>query len=93
MNMALSPAIATIYYGAVINPVSLTSYAALPHCLLAVDNSGNIEWIVDRVESHELQQTLAARGIIDAPIVTIPEGTFVIPGFIDTHTVSVIYAA
>ncbi|KAF8197529.1 hypothetical protein BJ912DRAFT_953724 [Pholiota molesta] len=71
--MVLSPAIATIYYGAVINPVS-------PHCLLAVDNSGNIEWIVDRVESHELQQTLAARGIIDAPIVTIPEEHLSFPG-------------
>ncbi|KAF8969631.1 hypothetical protein BDZ97DRAFT_1902411 [Flammula alnicola] len=76
----------TIFYGAVINPISLTTYSAFTHCLLAVDASGNVEWIVDNVEAHELQETLAAKGYIDAEVVALKDGEFIMPGFIDTHT-------
>ena len=37
----------TILHGAVINPVSLTSYSILPQCMLSIDPSGKIEWIID----------------------------------------------
>lgn len=77
----------TIFYGAVINPVSLSEYTALPHCLIAVGESGNIDWIVDNVAAHELQDALALKGLVDAPVVALKDGEFIMPGFIDTHTV------
>lgn len=76
-----------VYYGAVVNPTSLTGYSALPRCLFSVDSSGAIEWMVDTVESYELQDVLAAKGVVDAHVVEIPDGMFIMPGFIDTHTV------
>jgi hypothetical protein len=78
----------TLFYGPVISPVSLTTYKALPRCLLAVGTSGNIEWIVDEVPGHVLQETLAAKSCVDADIIELRAGEFLLPGFIDTHTVS-----
>lgn len=78
----------TVFYGGVVSPQSLTAYAALPRCLLAVGASGNIEWVVDEVAAHELQGILALKGCIDADIVELKEGEFLMPGFVDTHTVS-----
>jgi len=83
-----SSAISTIFYGAVINPTSLRTYSALPRCLLAVDATGDIDWVVEDVEPHSLQETLASKGYIDAQVVPLKEGQFIIPGFIDTHTVT-----
>lgn len=77
----------TIFYGSVINPISLVSYSASPLCLLAVDTLGNIDWLVDDVEPHNLQETLASKGYIDSEVIALREGEFIIPGFIDTHTV------
>jgi guanine deaminase len=82
--MAPSP---TIYYGSVINPESLTSYKALPNCLLSVGPSGNIDWIIEDVPEHLLQGTMAQMGCIDVDITVLQTGEFLIPGFIDTHTV------
>ncbi|KIM48734.1 hypothetical protein M413DRAFT_437911 [Hebeloma cylindrosporum] len=77
---------ATIFYGAVINPLSLTCYSAFPRCLLAVDGTGNIEWIVNDVEPHALQDVLAAKGHVDAEVLALKDGEYIMPGFIDTHT-------
>jgi len=82
---------ATIFYGAVINPTGLTSYDASPRCLLAVNVSGNIDWIVNDVEPHNLQDTLAAKGQLDADVFALKDGEFIIPGFVDTHTVRLIF--
>ena len=76
----------TIYYGATISPQTLTEYTALPWCLLAVGPCGNIEWIVEDVPPHELQDTLAQKGCLDSDIVELKEGEFLLPGFVDTHT-------
>ncbi|KAH6894984.1 guanine deaminase [Coprinopsis sp. MPI-PUGE-AT-0042] len=76
----------TVFYGAIVSPQSLTDYAALPRCLLAVGASGNIEWVVDEVAPHELQDTLAQKGCLDTDIVELKEGEFLLPGFVDTHT-------
>ncbi|KAF5386938.1 hypothetical protein D9615_001553 [Tricholomella constricta] len=76
----------TIFYGAVISPESLTSYKALPRCLLSVGASGTIDWMVDDVQEHVLQETLAQKGCIDVDVITLPAGEFLLPGFIDTHT-------
>ena len=77
----------TVFYGAVINPQSLRSYQALPRCLLAVSASGVIEWIVDDVEESMIQQALAHKGCIDSEVVPLKYGEFIMPGFVDTHTV------
>ncbi|TFK42283.1 hypothetical protein BDQ12DRAFT_675940 [Crucibulum laeve] len=76
----------TIFYGPVINPKSLDAYAALPRCLLCVGPTGNVEWLVEDVKAHLLQETLAQKGCIDEDVVELKMGEFIIPGFIDTHT-------
>ncbi|KAG6900664.1 hypothetical protein C0993_005897 [Termitomyces sp. T159_Od127] len=76
----------SIFYGAVINPKTLTAYDAFPHCLLSVGPDGNIDWIEENVEEHDLQDTLAKKGLVDVNIVTLQPGEFLLPGFIDTHT-------
>jgi hypothetical protein len=43
---------ATIFYGPVINPVNLNCFDVLPHCLLSIDHSGNIEWMIDNVYEY-----------------------------------------
>lgn len=80
----------TVFYGGVINPQSLTEYAALPRCLLAVGASGNIEWLVEDVPAHELESVLAQKGYstVDIDLVELKKGEFLMPGFVDTHTVS-----
>lgn len=77
----------SIFYGAIITPVTLETYSALPRALLSVDSSGVIDWVVEDVEPHELQNELARKGQIDSDVFEISEGEFLIPGFIDTHTV------
>ena len=82
-----------LFYGAVVTPTSLTLYAALPHALLCVSSkTGKIEWIEDHVPPYELQNTLAKHGLVDAQNITeLKSGEFLMPGFIDTHTVSHIH--
>lgn len=75
-----------VYYGPVINPVTLSSFKALPSCLLAVGPTGNIDWIVEDVDSSMVQETMAAHGYIDVDVVCLPDGQFIMPGLIDTHT-------
>src|ERR1700734_3623570 len=58
----------TIFYGPVINPVSLTSFNTLPHCLLCIDPSGKIEWMIAIVYEHQLQKTLASKGFRDVKL-------------------------
>lgn len=77
-----------LFYGAVVNPVSLDDYDALPNCLISVDPFGNIEWMIDDVATGQLASILADKGISDRDIITLPHGDFLMPGFIDTHTVS-----
>jgi Predicted metal-dependent hydrolase with the TIM-barrel fold len=79
----------TVYYGAVINPQTLTFYQALPNCLLAVGPTGEIDWIVEDVASSMVQETMAQKGSADVDVVDLKRGEFIMPGFIDTHTVCV----
>ena len=77
-----------IFYGPVINPVSLTCFNTLPQCLLSIDSSGKIEWMIDNVDKRQLQKTLASKGPSDVNVVFLKDGEFIMPGFIDTHTVN-----
>ena len=83
----------TIFYGALVTPKSLTAYDALPHAVLCISqSSGNIDWIEPDVPASSLQDVLAKHGYVDTAalnIVELKSGEFLLPGFIDTHTVCV----
>ena len=78
----------TIFYGPIINPVRLDCFNTLPHCLLCIDPSGKIEWMINNVYEHQLQETLASKGHSNVKFVCLKDGEFLMPGFIDTHTVT-----
>ncbi|KAJ8519515.1 hypothetical protein ONZ45_g3543 [Pleurotus djamor] len=76
----------TVYYGAVVNPLTLTSYQALPQCLLAISSEGTIAWMVEDVPDSMVQDVMSENGWTDAEVVMLKQGEFLMPGFIDTHT-------
>jgi hypothetical protein len=78
----------TIYFGAVINPVSLTEYSALPRCLVAVNANGLIDWIEEDVDPTLLQEALLKHNCEPGSVVELLDGQFLMPGFVDTHIVS-----
>jgi len=84
--MSVSPA-KTIFYGPVINPESLSSFQALPRCLLAVDATGEIVWIEKDVSEAALNDVLAQHGSDEIIPHNLKHGEFLLPGFVDTHTV------
>ncbi|KAI0306611.1 guanine deaminase [Multifurca ochricompacta] len=75
-----------IFYGPLINPKSVSSFQALPKCLLAVGASGNIDWIEEHVHESALQDVLAHRGSLNVSFIRLKHGEFILPGFVDTHT-------
>lgn len=81
-----------LFYGGLITPETLTSYRALPKALLSVSRTtGVIEWVEDDVPSYTLQETLAKHGLelnADVELIELKDGEFLMPGFIDTHTVN-----
>jgi guanine deaminase len=90
----------TVYYGALVNPRALDSFDALPRALdsfdalpralLAVDNDGEVAWLEEDVAPSALKETLAAHGVADTTqLVELRLGEFLMPGFIDTHTVRI----
>lgn len=84
-----SLALPVVYYGALVEPVDLRTFRALPRALVAVSPaSGDIEWVEDEVPAHALQDVLAKHGVEGAEIVELRRGEFLMPGFVDTHTVS-----
>ena len=74
----------TIYLGPVINPVSLTSFLALPVALIAVGHDGNILWIDT---DSDLNDAIARHGVQTYSLVRLKPGEFIMPGLIDTHIV------
>ena len=85
----------TVFYGSLITPTaaSLSSYSAFPKALLCVSHdTGIIQWIEEDVPSHAVQEALAKYGIVgeDIQLVELKTGEFLLPGFIDTHTVRTI---
>ena len=43
--------------------------------------------MIDNVDKDQLQPTLASKALSDVNITHLKDGEFLIPGFIDTHTV------
>ena len=79
-----------IFYGPFVNPKSLSSFQALPRCLLAVGPSGHIDWIEEDVHESALQNVLAQHASLEERLVSLRHGEFIIPGFVDTHTVRIL---
>jgi guanine deaminase len=78
----------TIYYGSIVTPESLTSLRAHPRALLAVNAQGIIDWLEEDVDSSMIRDVLAKKGLFDVhDVVELKNGEFLMPGFIDTHTV------
>jgi len=77
----------TILYGAVITPVDSRTWKALPMCLMEIGSTGNIGWMLDCVKENQLEETLSQKGLATSQVVYLKDGEFIIPGFIDTHTV------
>lgn len=77
----------TILYGAVITPVDSRTWKALPMCLMEIGSTGNIDWMLDCVKENQLEEALSQKGLATSQVVYLKDGEFIIPGFIDTHTV------
>lgn len=77
----------TILYGAVITPVDSRTWKALPMCLMEIGSTGNIDWMLDCVKENQLEEALSQKGLATSQVVYLKGGEFIIPGFIDTHTV------
>jgi guanine deaminase len=77
----------TVYYGSVVNPETLNTYERSLHSLVAVNPHGNIEWVLHDVADSMVQTTLLEQGCPDAEVVELKDGQFLMPGFVDTHTV------
>ena len=43
--------------------------------------------MIDNVDKHQLQKTLASKALSEVNVVYLKDGEFLMPGFIDTHTV------
>ena len=85
----MSPTVtqAAVFYGAIVNPKSTASFLLLPNSLLAVAASGEVDWIEDNVHPSLVQDVLARHGSLDTPFIALKNGEFILPGFVDTHTV------
>ena len=80
---------AAVFYGPIVNPKSTETFLVLPNSLLAVAASGEIDWIEENVHQSSVQDILARHGSLNTPLVRLKYGEFILPGFIDTHTVRV----
>jgi len=76
-----------LYYGAVVSPTTPCLAKYLPHALIFVNN-GKIGWVEEMVkDEEELSKVLESKGAKDTKLVRLQHGQFLMPGFIDTHTV------
>jgi guanine deaminase len=85
-----------IIYGALIHSRSLSEIQCLPQALLAVSQtSGKIEWLIEDVDPSQLQEAVASKGwSLEDPnteLIMTKEGEFILPGFVDTHTVGIVF--
>jgi guanine deaminase len=80
-----------LFHGSIINPVSVHKADFLPRALLAVSPAGIIEWVARDVDPAEIQRVALENGLVIDESVEVYElkyGEWLMPGFVDTHTVS-----
>ncbi|KAI0743221.1 hypothetical protein BC629DRAFT_1614433 [Irpex lacteus] len=80
----------TIFYGALINPVSHTSYDALPRAMLCVSRqTGNIDWVEHDVREL-VPNVLAKHGIVATfpgiEFIELKDGEFLMPDWLKNTT-------
>ncbi|KAF8816160.1 guanine deaminase [Phlegmacium glaucopus] len=81
----------TAYIGAIINPQERNpkepiSYNAWPTSILVVSENGEIVRFFRLFPDFDIKGTLEKEGFPDCDVVDVPPGSFLMPGFIDTHT-------
>jgi len=54
---------------------------------MEIGSTGNIDWMLDCVKENQLEEALSQKGLATSQVVYLKDGEFIIPGFIDTHTV------
>jgi guanine deaminase len=82
----------TIYHTSYTHSISLTELEHVSKALICVGETGIIEWIEKDTADEEVERVLADHElrIGDVEVVKINEGG-IVPGLIDTHTVSPVY--
>lgn len=68
---------------------SLRHIQALPRALIGVSGDGIIEWVLDDVDGASIQDAMLSKGwqIEDVDFIELGFGQWIMPGFVDTHTV------
>lgn len=90
----------TLYSTPLAHSVSRDELEILPRALVCVDSSGIIEWIEKDCPGGSVQEAALRHGVVlgdesagpggssgGVDIVDVPDGEFIAPGLIDTHTV------
>lgn len=90
----------TLYSTPLVHSLSLTELEVLPRALVCVDHLGIIEWVEKDCPGESVQEVALRHGIVlgdesagpggssgGVELVEVPEGEFIAPGLIDTHTV------
>ncbi|KAB5591757.1 Guanine deaminase [Ceratobasidium theobromae] len=78
-----------LFYGSVINPISVHKADFQTRTLLAVSPAGIIEWVEHDVDSSDIQRVALEKGLVLDESVQVHElkyGEWLMPGFVDTHT-------
>ena len=95
-----SQVIVTVFFGQLVNPKSLLDFDVFPSAALAVGSNGDILFMKQHVEEKHLQSlidselrkhciSLTESGLIlHTRIKKLSKDQFIMPGFVDTHTVS-----
>lgn len=83
----------TLYHGSIVHSLNLDELEYAIDALICVSPDGVILWIEKDVESSQVQQRAASRGLIldgsdsAVDIIQLEGHEFICPGLIDTHTV------
>lgn len=76
-----------VFFGPLITPRNPYHCQYLPRALLYVKD-GIIQWLEEDVAMEDLSNLLITHGLEqDSDIIRLAHGQFLMPGFIDTHTV------
>jgi hypothetical protein len=76
-----------VFYGSVVNPIDIHTLDVLTNALLAVSTDGSIAWLERHVERQQIPTVLMHHCWETAQLITLSQGDWLMPGFIDTHTV------
>lgn len=75
-----------VFYGHVVHSVSLVEIEYLRNALLGVNDAGLIAFVEKDVEPDQVDGVLKKKGWQHVQVTRLAQGSFIIPGLIDTHT-------